>query len=1371
MVEWDVTEVLSRFTYSLTDDASGRFAIDSRTGEITVADGSQLDYESNVSHNVTVEVTDAADNRYGEVMSIAVLNALESSNTAPTGLSSGIELNMDGGNDAYLVADDGSAILGGLDRLTLEIAFATNSTEVPSLLSYAADHSSGNDLKVQLDYPSNRLAFHLDGSAVFSGAIDFRDLLDGQKHSVAVSWESASGAWVFYVDGEYVDSGTGFGTGKTIDAGGTLLFGQEQDSNGGGFQEEEQFRGNLYDVRIWDEVRSEAEIALNYQHKVDPASLPAGLVANWQMDGFNGANEVVDVVSGNNLSIGHAAGFTSSTPVDDLNVDENSASGTSVGFVVPTELDGPNNIVGDGSFTAAGGGYQIFTAGQTIGGAEGSWLVTSGDVDVEGTWAPTPLGGNALGLDGTQPGAVSQQSLPTEAGKQYQVVFAMTGNFQSGNTVGDLNVSAGDASLDFHVDMPDGWNRTNNLLWEHRSFTFTANSSSTDLRFTSLSASGGLGPVIGDVQVLEIPPSIATILTNDPNVSYDAASGKFFKVVNSSTTWGNAQSLANANLLNGVSGRLATVRSGSEGAYVQQLLQIQGVTGAWIGASDAASEGEWTWQDGSGDVFLSGGLPVAGMYENFGALEPSGGTSENYAEFVAVDGSFNDLGVAESRAYVIEWDASNVLSNFTFDHLDDANGRFDIDSRSGEITVSDGSMLDHEANASHDVTVEVTDAAGNTYSEVLTITVNDVNEAPTVVMGSAVVVEGQYVTLTPAMLQATDVDADDGPGDLTYAASNLANGQLEISGVPGVPITSFTQAQIAAGQIVFLHDGSETTTAGFDFSLADGGEDGVSPATGTFNFTVTPSNDAPVLDSSGTMTLNSVAQDSSNNNGQTVASVIASAGGDRITDVDGDPEGIAIVFASNANGSWQYSLNNGSTWNGFPGLTAPTALMLDETARIRFEPNPGYSGTESIFFHAWDQTTGVSGGVGNVGTNGGTTAFSGNNEQASLNVVSGLSIMAPTTSVSDEDTGMVYSGANVIRVDDGVAVDSPIRVELSVVNGTLALANTTGVTLVEGTDGSGSMVIEGLESAINTALDGLRFTPNADYNGGDTLSITTALAADLTGHYTFEGGVANDQSAGTAHDGTLNGNATTVVDGTRDEVLSLDGTGDFVQIESTFGSPASATIGGWVNFTGSGRGEFISIDDRLHLKIDETGAGIGGSIQTLPGVWNDLDSNVFISGTGWHHVMYVFDDVNDVHTLYLDGVEIASESTTDSVDWAGATTTYIGQHPDGTDEFAGLIDDARIYTRALSTDEIAALATDQAEIADSVAITVNPVNDAPVADLDADNSGGPGLSFNTTFTEDGGPVLIGDTDAFLSDVDDTHLTGIQVTIINHLDGN
>jgi VCBS repeat-containing protein len=47
-------------TFALTDNAGGRFAINSSTGQVTVANGSLLNFEANTSHTIVVQVTDTA---------------------------------------------------------------------------------------------------------------------------------------------------------------------------------------------------------------------------------------------------------------------------------------------------------------------------------------------------------------------------------------------------------------------------------------------------------------------------------------------------------------------------------------------------------------------------------------------------------------------------------------------------------------------------------------------------------------------------------------------------------------------------------------------------------------------------------------------------------------------------------------------------------------------------------------------------------------------------------------------------------------------------------------------------------------------------------------------------------------------------------------------------------------------------------------------------------------------------------------------------------------------------------------------------------------------------------------------------------------
>ncbi|TKB94484.1 MAG: hypothetical protein E8D40_00970, partial [Nitrospira sp.] len=78
-------------TYSLTDTAGGRFAIDSATGQLTVADGSLLNYEAATSHTLTVRVTDSGGQSYDETFTINLTNV----NEGPTGTDATLTLTED----------------------------------------------------------------------------------------------------------------------------------------------------------------------------------------------------------------------------------------------------------------------------------------------------------------------------------------------------------------------------------------------------------------------------------------------------------------------------------------------------------------------------------------------------------------------------------------------------------------------------------------------------------------------------------------------------------------------------------------------------------------------------------------------------------------------------------------------------------------------------------------------------------------------------------------------------------------------------------------------------------------------------------------------------------------------------------------------------------------------------------------------------------------------------------------------------------------------------------------------------------------------------------------------------------------------------
>ena len=322
-------------------------------------------------------------------------------------LSSGIELNNDGGNDAYLISNAGLGI--PLTATTFEILFsATDTPDETPFLSFNSGVGTNDEFSIQTD---NSGALELDfgdGSLVFTSGTNYADaLLDGERHSLAVTWDSASGDWEIYIDGQFEESGSNLNQGEQLDTtNGQFVFGQDQDGPDTGYESGQQFSGTIYDVRIWDGVRNATEIADNYQQKLDPNDLPSGLVANWQFDGFDNSGQVVEVVNGNNLSVRHVTGasgsgdFSASTLVDALNVDENSSDGTTVGFVIATS----NGDTSENIFTLtndAGGRFAIDSATGEITVANQALLNHEANQSHVVTVAVTDDAGNDYGEDFT----------------------------------------------------------------------------------------------------------------------------------------------------------------------------------------------------------------------------------------------------------------------------------------------------------------------------------------------------------------------------------------------------------------------------------------------------------------------------------------------------------------------------------------------------------------------------------------------------------------------------------------------------------------------------------------------------------------------------------------------------------------------------------------------------------------------------------------------------------------------------------------------------------------------------------------------------------------------------------------------------------
>jgi len=163
----------------------------------------------------------------------------------------------------------------------------------------------------------------------------------------------------------------------------------------------------------------------------------------------------------------------------------------------------------------------------------------------------------------------------------------------------------------------------------------------------------------------------------------------------------------------------------------------------------------------------------------------------------------------------------------------------------------------------------------------------------------------------------------------------------------------------------------------------------------------------------------------------------------------------------------------------------------------------------------------------------------------------------------------------------------------------------------------------------------------------------------------------------------------------------LDGVDDYFIYADQVIPLGAKTIAFWFDSTTSST---VSIFDNSASKTANHGTSIyltsAGLIKFLSTKGSAGDSRFVVTGTGdlsdgnWHHVVAAWDGTTDADMakLYVDGAEDDSE-TADSTESSSATyDLFIGKFNTPYDNFYdGLLDDIRIYDRALTAAEVLAI--------------------------------------------------------------------------------
>lgn len=190
----------------------------------------------------------------------------------------------------------------------------------------------------------------------------------------------------------------------------------------------------------------------------------------------------------------------------------------------------------------------------------------------------------------------------------------------------------------------------------------------------------------------------------------------------------------------------------------------------------------------------------------------------------------------------------------------------------------------------------------------------------------------------------------------------------------------------------------------------------------------------------------------------------------------------------------------------------------------------------------------------------------------------------------------------------------------------------------------------------------------------------------LFGWFPFNGN-ANDMS-GSNHNGIVNG-AIGASDRFNNPVSAygFNGINSYIDIPGVSLSAQSFSISTWVKGSSGfvfGYGDNVGYDyeRRLHVGFRSP------TVFTFAFYGDDLDTPAITDDGGWHLWTMTFDASSRARKIYRDGAQVASD-TSGQVFQGSGTYFHVGMNPFGSSYFNGSIDDVAIFTRALTSQEVA----------------------------------------------------------------------------------
>ncbi|MDB5387545.1 MAG: Cadherin domain protein, partial [Planctomycetaceae bacterium] len=1015
--------------YSLTDDAGGRFQIDSNTGVVTVKDATLLDYETTTSHIIVVQASDGTD-ASSQQFTISVANAApaqpsdsdNADNTISEGASHGATVgitatatDVHGGVVTFTLSDDA----GG--RFQIDRTTGVVTVKDATLLNYEA--ATSHNITVQAsdgtDFSSQQFTISVTNVAPTQPA----------DNNLAVNT---------------VSEGAGKGTTVGITAvatdihGGTVTY-LLTNNAGGRFQID----------------RTTGVVTVKDAKLLDYESATSHVITVEATDG-TGVSTTMDFT----IAVTNVAPPLPTDRNPETNaISEGATNGTTVG-ITAIAMDVHGGTVTYSLLDDVGGRFQI---DPTTG------VVTVKDATLLDFEMATSYAINVQATDGTD--FSTQQftilltnvapTLPTDSDISANTVSeAATDGTTVGITATASDIHGGtvtyllndDAGGRFQIDRTTGvvTVKDANLLDFETATSYAISIQATDGTDTSTQQF--------TIELTNVAPAQPIDTDNAANtVAEDATNGAAVGITATATD---------------VHGGIVTytLTNDADGRF-----QIDSVTGV-VTVKDATLLDFETATSYAINVQATDGTETSAQQfiitlTNVAPTQPN--DTDNAANTVS-EGATNGTAVGITATSTDIHGGAVVYSL-----RDDAGGRFQIDRTSGVVTVKDATLLDFETATSYAINVQATDGTDSSTQQ-FSILLTDLAPSTPIDSDAAAdtVSEGATIgTVVGITASATDIHG----GSVTYSLTNDAGGRFQIDNLTGVVTVKDDtlldyEAATSYAIVVQATDGTETSTQ---------------------QFTITLTNVAPTQPNDTDISTNTVSEDATN--GDSVG----------VTATASDIHGGAITYSltDDAGGRFQIDPTTGV-------VTVKDATLLDfETATsysINVQATDGTDATTQSFTISLTNvapTPALDGDsaantVSEGAANGSTVGIT-----ASATDVHGGSV---TYTLADDAGGrfQIDSTTGVVTVKDATLLDFETATSYAIVvlasDGTDASTQQFAITLTNiapiqpvDTDSGANTVSEG---ATNGATVGIT-AASSDIHGG---LVTYSLANDADGRFQID---------------------------------------------------------------------------------------------------------------------------------------------------------------------------------------------------------------------------------------------------------------------------